>query len=96
MLKYLVEFIGTFLFLSTIVATGQPILIALALLLVILVGGGISGGHFNPAVSVMFYAKGGLSMMDLAAYIAAQVAGGLAALGLYTALTRKTYNGVSA
>ena len=61
MIKYLVEFLGTFVFLSVIVATGQPVLIALALLLAILVGGGISGGHFNPAVSVMFYAKGGLS-----------------------------------
>jgi aquaporin Z len=94
MLKYLVEFFGTFLFLGVIVATGQPFLIALALLLVILVGGGISGGHFNPAVSVMFYAKGGLSMMDLGAYIIAQVAGGLAALGLYTLATRKAYNGL--
>jgi len=94
MLKYLVEFFGTFLFLGVIVATGQPFLIALALLLVILVGGGISGGHFNPAVSVMFYAKGGLSMMDLGSYIIGQVAGGLAALGLYTLATRKAYNGL--
>jgi len=92
MLKYLVEFLGTFLFLSAIVATGQPLLIALALLLVILVGGGISGGHFNPAVSVMFYAKGGLSQSDLAGYVVAQLAGGMAALGVYTALTRKSLN----
>jgi glycerol uptake facilitator-like aquaporin len=92
MIKYLVEFLGTFVFLSVIVATGQPILIALALLLAILVGGGISGGHFNPAVSVMFYAKGALSSMDLGGYIAAQIAGGLAALGVYTALTRKSVN----
>ena len=92
MLKYLIEFIGTFLFLGIIVATGQPVLIAGALLLVILVGGGISGGHFNPAVSVMFYAKGGLSSMDLGLYIGAQIAGGLAALATYTALTRKSIN----
>jgi glycerol uptake facilitator-like aquaporin len=86
--KYAVEFVGTFLFLSTIVATGQPILIAGALLLVILVGGGISGGHFNPAVSVMFYAKGALTTQDLIAYICAQVLGGLTALGAYVALTK--------
>jgi glycerol uptake facilitator-like aquaporin len=88
MIKYLVEFLGTFVFLSVIVATGQPVLIALALLLAILVGGGISGGHFNPAVSVMFYAKGGLTPVDLGGYIAAQIMGGLAALATFTALTR--------
>jgi glycerol uptake facilitator-like aquaporin len=88
LIKYAVEFVGTFLFLSTIVATGQPILIAIALLLVILIGGGISGGHFNPAVSVMFYAKGALTSKDLLAYICAQVLGGLAALAAYLALVK--------
>ena len=73
---------------GTIVATGQPILIAIALLLVILIGGGISGGHFNPAVSVMFYAKGALTSQDLLAYICAQVLGGLAALAAYLALVK--------
>jgi len=92
MIKYLVEFLGTFVFLSVIVATGQPILIVLALLLAILVGGGISGGHFNPAVSIMFYANGGLTSLDLGAYIAAQVLGGLAALFVYSRLAQKGTN----
>ena len=89
MLSYVVEFLGTFLFLSVIIATGKPILIALALLLVILIGGGISGGHFNPAVSLMFWAKGALSGTDLAGYIAAQALGGLVALSVYNAMNRK-------
>jgi aquaporin Z len=88
MLTYLVEFLGTFLFLSVIVATGTPILIALALLLVVLLGGGISGGHFNPAVSVMFWAKGALTNTDLAGYIVAQVLAGLTALTVYNYLFR--------
>jgi len=88
MLAILVEFLGTFLFLSVIVATGQPVLIALALLLAILLGGSISGGHFNPAVSLMFYAKGVLSTANLAGYITAQALGGLAALGVYTLLRK--------
>jgi glycerol uptake facilitator-like aquaporin len=89
MLAYLVEFLGTFLFLSVIVATGQPLLIALALLVVILLGGGISGGHFNPAVSLMFYAKGALTTQDLAGYIVAQCLGGLGALTVYNALAKR-------
>jgi glycerol uptake facilitator-like aquaporin len=88
MLAYVVEFLGTFLFLSVIVATGQPILIALALLLVILLGGAISGGHFNPAVSLMFWAKGSLTAGDLAGYVAAQALGGLGALTVYNMLSR--------
>jgi aquaporin Z len=86
MLNYVVEFLGTFLFLSVIVATGQPILIALSLLLAILLGGSVSGGHFNPAVSLMFWAKGALTSLDLAGYVGAQLIGGLAALGVFNAL----------
>ena len=89
MLTYLVEFLGTFLFLSVIIATGTPILIALALLLVILLGGAISGGHFNPAVSVMFWAKGALTNTDLLGYIVAQVLAGLSALTVYSYLFRR-------
>jgi len=89
MLAYLVEFLGTFLFLSVIVATAQPVLIALALLVVILLGGAISGGHFNPAVSLMFWAKGALTAQDLAGYVVAQCLGGLGALTVYNALARR-------
>lgn len=88
MLAYAVEFLGTFLFLSVIVATGQPVLIALALLLVILLGGAVSGGHYNPAVSVMFWAKGALTNTDLAGYVVAQTLGGLSALTVYNLLMR--------
>jgi aquaporin Z len=86
MLAYVVEFLGTFLFLSVVIATGAPYLIALALLLVILLGGGISGGHYNPAISIMFWVKGALTNTDLLGYIIAQVAGGLGAFTVYTML----------
>ena len=91
MLAFAVEFLGTFVFLSVIIATGKPILIALALLLVILLGGSISGGHFNPAVSLMFWANGALSNGKLAGYIVAQALGGLGALGVYNMLSNKTF-----
>ena len=80
MLNYLVEFIGTFIFLSVILKVGKPIPIVVALLAAIYFGGSISGGHFNPAVSVMMYLKKSLPSTDLLLYIVAQVAGGVAAL----------------
>lgn len=89
MLKYIVEFLGTFLFLSVVVATTNPLLIALALLTSIVLVGNISGAHLNPAISTMFWAKGSLSNIDLIYYIVAQVAGGLAALSAYKAFGGK-------
>ena len=88
MLSYLVEFLGTFLFLSVVVATSNPLLIAGALLTVILLIGNISGCHVNPAISVMLWAKGALSNKDLVGYVMAQLAGGLAALAAFKALVR--------
>ena len=81
--KYLVEFLGTTIFLFTILRFPNPLLIALSLLVVIIVGGKISGGHFNPAVSVMKFSQGALSMEDMMLYIVVQVLGGMFALCIY-------------
>ncbi len=81
--KYLVEFLGTMFFLYVILATGSAIPIGLALAVAIMVGGNISGGNYNPAVSIMMVAAGKLPKSDLVPYIIAQVAGGLAALELF-------------
>jgi aquaporin Z len=76
----IVEFVGTFIFLAVILATGEAVPIALALATVIYLGGSTSGGHFNPAVSTMFFFKGDLDMMKLLGYVSAQVLGGATAL----------------
>lgn len=76
----LVEFIGTFILLAVILATGEAIPIAIALATVIYIGGKTSGGHYNPAVSTMFLLKGDIDIIKYAGYIAAQVLGGIAAL----------------
>jgi aquaporin Z len=81
--KLLAEFLGTMFFLYVILATGDAVAIGLALMIVIFILGKVSGGNFNPAVSVMLAMTGKLSMKDLAPYVVAQVLGGLAALELY-------------
>ena len=81
--KYLVEFLGTLFFLYVILATGKAVPIGLALALAVLVGGKISGGNFNPAVSVMMAAAGKLPMQEVLPYVVAQVSCGLVALELY-------------
>jgi aquaporin Z len=81
--KYLVEFLGSMFFLYVIIAIGQPLAIGAALTVAIMIGGKISGGNFNPAVSIMMVAAGKLNSKDLIPYILAQVCGGLAALEIY-------------
>ena len=81
--KYLVEFLGTFFFLYVIIATGNPVAIGSALALAAYLGGKISGGNFNPAVTIMMAAAKKMPTTDVLPYIIAQVAGGLLALQIY-------------
>ena len=86
------EVLGTFFFISVIlsvVADGAtnpfaaalgPIAIAVGLLAAIYFGGKISGGHFNPAVSITMFAKGNIDAVTALSYIVAQIIGGLSAL----------------
>lgn len=83
MRKYLVEFVGTFFFLYVIIATGNPLAIGGALALAAYLGGKISGGNFNPAVTIMMAAAKKMPTADVVPYIIAQIAGGLLALELY-------------
>jgi len=83
MYKYLVEFLGTLFFIYIILATGNPIAIGAALTFVILLIGNISGGHVNPAVSVVMASAGKLPINDLIPYVISQILGGLVALEIY-------------
>jgi aquaporin Z len=91
------EFIGTFWLVfggcgSAVLAAAFPELgigfvgVSLAFGLTVLTMayavGGISGGHFNPAVSLGLAVAGRFKMSDLPMYIAAQVAGAIVAAAL--------------
>jgi glycerol uptake facilitator-like aquaporin len=89
--KLLAEIIGTFVFLGVIifVVNGSKdmgvnwLKIGLALGVMILFVGSISGGHFNPAVSLMFYLNNQLPAEELGIYWIGQVIGASLALALY-------------
>jgi len=87
MKKYIVEFIGTFFLVFTVgmcVRGGAPLAplaIGSALMVMIFAGGHISGGHFNPAVTLAVTLRGRTTPKDLLSYWIAQfVAGTVAAL----------------
>ena len=88
LIQALAEFIGTFVFLFVILQQGQPIPIAVALLAVIYAFGNISGGHFNPAVTVMMGAHQKISMNNAIIYIVAQILGGIAAVFVYRSIEK--------
>jgi aquaporin Z len=77
--KLIVEFLGAFALVYVILATGNPYAIGITLTLAILAGGAISGGAFNPAVTVGMWMAKKVSQSDLLPYILAQVLGGVAA-----------------
>ncbi len=89
--KLVAEALGTFIFLSVIIFTVNGskdmgvnwLKIGLALGISILLFGAISGGHFNPAVSLMFYLNNQLPADELGLYWVGQVIGASLALILY-------------
>ena len=83
LLKSGVEFIGTFIFLGVILSVGQAIPIGAALAVAIMFGGNISGGHFNPAVSLMMFLNKSIDANQLLTYVIAQSLGGISALALH-------------
>lgn len=88
--KYLVEFIGTFFLVFTVLsvvfyanpAVIGPIAIGFALMVCVYAGGHISGGHYNPAVSLAAAIRGALEWKQVIPYWIFQVLGGAAAVGV--------------
>ena len=83
-LQLFTEFIGTFIFLSVILKTGDALAIGIALASVIYFGGKISGGHFNPAVSFMMLLSNKIDIAKFVAFVIAQLLGGTAAFLFHT------------
>ena len=88
--KYLVEFIGTFFLVFTVLCVvfyeyhviAGPIAIGLALMVCVYAGGHISGGHYNPAVSLAASIRGALEWKQIIPYWISQFLGSAAAFGL--------------
>jgi len=98
MKKYIVEFIGAFFLILTIVcvvngnAPGNflpPLAIGSALMVMVFAGGHISGAHYNPAVTLGVLMRGKIGAGDVPGYIIAQLLGGAAAALLGAAVLGK-------
>jgi aquaporin Z len=85
--KYIAEFIGTFFLVltvgCTVVGAGTgviaPLAIGAALMVMVFAGGHISGGHYNPAVTLGVLMRGKLQATDVVPYWIAQFAAAVVA-----------------
>ena len=90
MRKYVTELIGTFFLVLTIGLTviggGARVIPALAigsvLMVMIFAGGHISGGHYNPAVTLGVWIRGRCETKDVVPYMGFQVIGSAVAAGI--------------
>merc|ERR1719160_1712451 len=93
--NFVSEFIGTFFLvltvgLNVIGGSAAPALsIGASLMCMIYALGGVSGAHFNPAVTAALTMAGKSPAGDVPLYMAAQVLGGLSASLTYSAITGK-------
>lgn len=89
--NYFVELIGTFFLVLTVACTGllgadgviAPLAIASALMVMVYAGGHISGGHYNPAVSLAAAIRGALCWGQFIPYAISQILGAVLAVVVF-------------
>lgn len=83
--KLITEFIGTFFLVLTIGLTVligtefAPVAIGSVLMVMVYMGGHVSGAHYNPAVTVAVWMRGKLPASEIAPYMGAQILGAILA-----------------
>jgi aquaporin Z len=98
MRKYIAEFIGTFFLVLTIGCTVipgapgviPPLAIGAVLMVMVYAGGHVSGGHFNPAVTLAVWIRGRCETRDVLPYWGAQVLAGVVAAQVAVFLVGKS------
>jgi len=98
MKNYVTEFVGTFFFILTIgfvVLHGSdlaPIAIGSVLMVMVYMGGHISGAHYNPAVTLALMMRGNTSVKEGVNYIISQLAGAfVASLVVYLVMDKSFF-----
>lgn len=97
MKAYLTEFIGTFFLVLTIgltVTAGTPlapVAIGSILMVMVYMGGHISGAHYNPAVTLAVFLRGKIAAAQVVPYMLAQFAASIVAALTVWYLTGKHF-----
>ena len=89
MKKCVVELLGTMFLTFIILTTGNYLAIGAALAIAVMLGGAISGGAFNPAVTIAMMTIGKTKSSDAIPFIVAQIVGALLAIQLVKLIHRR-------
>src|SRR5262245_57241136 len=93
--KLLTEFVGTFFLVLTIGLAGAallgPLAIGTALMVMVYMGGTISGAHYNPAVTIAVWMRGKCPVADLVPYIVVQLLGAIAAAAVVRVIRGESF-----
>jgi aquaporin Z len=97
MKRYLTELIGTFFLVLTVgltVLSGSelaPLAIGSSLMVMVYMGGHISGGHYNPAVTLSVWMRGKLGAADVGPYMLSQIVGATLAAWVVLLMAGSTF-----
>lgn len=95
--KLLTELIGTFFLVLTIGLTVlggtpfAPLAIGSVLMVMVYMGGHISGAHYNPAVTLAIWSRGAIPAGQVVPYWIAQLVGAFLAAATTRVITRQTF-----
>jgi aquaporin Z len=95
--RYVTELIGTFFLVFAIGMTAvsgtaaAPIAIGSMLMVMVYMGGPVSGAHYNPSVTVAILLRGGMEKADAVPYIVAQLVGASLAAWVVRVLTGSSF-----
>jgi aquaporin Z len=96
-MAYATEVVGTYFLVLTIGLTSlsqsplAPLAIGCSLMIMVYMGGHVSGAHYNPAVTLAVWMRGKLPAGDIAPYWIAQLLGAILAALTVLYLTGKTF-----
>lgn len=79
MQRYITEFIGTFFLVLVVALSGNPAAIGVTLMVMVFAGGHISGGHYNPAVTLAVLMRRKIPSGQAFVYMCVQIVAGIVA-----------------
>ncbi len=91
MKNYLTELIGTFFLVLVIGLSGNPIAIGCILMVMVYMGGHISGAHYNPAVTLAILMRKKIEAKEAIMYMVFQLLGATLAAVFYYLISGKIF-----
>lgn len=89
--RYLIELVGTFFLVFVVALSGNPLAVGGVLAAMIYMGGEISGGHFNPVVSLARLLQREMTVVEALKYMFFQILGGVLAASAFLLMAKTPF-----